>query len=147
MKKLSLLIAVVGFLIAATTIKPKKVTVQGHLVDTKCYGMGVNMDKPALNYQNNHMVPNPKNESEMMKIPSCATACANLGIPVGIVDGSKPGNKTYVLITPANQLANYMDKEARVEGMAAYDGNGIIPQKVEVKEDGKWIEVKIGTMM
>jgi len=146
MKKLSMLIVVAGFLIAATTTKPEKVKVEGHLVDTKCYGMGVNMGKAKVNYNNDHMVPNPKKKGEMMKMPNCATACANMGIPAGIVEGSKPGNKTYVLITPANQLANHMDKDARIEGTKAFDG-GIIPNKIEVKEDGKWKEVKIATMM
>ena len=147
MKKLSMLIVVAGFLIAATTTKPEMVKVKGHLVDTKCYGMGVNMGKAKVNYGNDHMVPNPKKKGEMMKMPNCATACANMGIPAGIVEGSKPGNKTYVLVTPANQLANHMDKEARVEGASAYDGSGIIPSKIEVKEDGKWKEVNIATMM
>ena len=119
------------------------VTIQGHLIDTKCYGMGVNMDKPAMNYRNTHMVP--KN-GEMVKMPNCATACANMGIPVGIVEGSKPGNKTYVLITPSQQLASHMDKEARIEGERAFNG-GIIPSKIEVKENGAWKTVEIATMM
>jgi hypothetical protein len=69
-----------------------------------------------------------------------------MGIPAGIVEGSEPGNKTYVLITPAGQLAEHMDKEARVQGELAFDG-GIIPNKVEVKEDGEWTAVNIATMM
>jgi hypothetical protein len=126
------------------TTSPKTVTVQGHLIDTKCYGMAANMGKPAMNYHNTHMVPGK--DGEMKKLPNCATACANMGIPAGIVEGSTPGNTTYVLITPSNQLADHMDKEARVEGELAYEG-GIIPQKIEVKEDGEWKEVEIATMM
>jgi hypothetical protein len=120
------------------------ITVQGHLIDTKCYGMGVNMDKPKMNYHNTHMVLGK--DGAMQEMPNCATACANMGIPAGIVEGSEPGNTTYVLITPSNQLADHMDKEARVTGERAYEG-GIIPNKIEVKEDGEWKEVKIATMM
>lgn len=129
---------------AIGSTSPKAITVQGHLIDTKCYGMGVNMDKPAMNYNNTHMVKNK--EGEMQEVPSCATACASGGIPAGIVEGSEPGNKTYVLITPAGQLADHMDKEARVQGQKAYDG-GIIPDKIEVREDGEWKEIEISTMM
>ena len=126
------------------TTTADKIEVQGHLVDTKCYGMGVNMDKPKMNYHNKHMVKGK--DGKMKEVPNCATACANMGIPVGIVEGSEPGNKTYVLVTPAGQLANHMDKEARVEGQTAFDG-GIIPSKIEVKEDGEWKEISIQTMM
>ena len=134
----ALSVAAIGF------TAPRAVEVQGHLIDTKCYGMAANMGKPAMNYHNTHMVPGK--DGEMQKMPNCATACANTGIPVGIVEGSEPGNKTYVLITPAGQLAEHMDKEARVQGELAFDG-GIIPSKVEVKENGEWKEVNIATMM
>ena len=122
---------------------PETITVQGHLIDTKCYGMGVNMDKPDMNYGNTHKVP--KN-GEMVKMPNCATACANMGIPVGVVEGSQPGNKTFVLITPSNQLADHMNKEARIQGEKAFDG-GIIPSSIEVNENGTWKKVEIATMM
>lgn len=141
---LSLFAFAVLSIAAIGSTSPKAITVQGHLIDTKCYGMGVNMDKPAMNYHNTHMVQNQ--QGEMQEIPNCATACANMGIPAGIVEGSEPGNKTYVLITPAGQLAEHMDKEARVQGQQAYDG-GIIPDKIEVREDGEWREVDIATMM
>lgn len=126
----------------ATTVD--EIEVQGHLIDTKCYGMAVNMGKPKMNYNNKHKVKGK--DGEMKDVPNCATVCANQGIPVGIVEGSEPGNKTYVLITPAGQLADHMDKEARVKGQTAYAG-GIIPQKIEVKEDGEWKEIELQTMM
>lgn len=125
-------------------VSPKVVTLQGHLIDTKCYGMGVNMEKPEMNYHNTHMVPGEN--GKMQELPNCATACANMGIPVGLVEGSTPGNKTYVIITPAGQLAQHMDKEARVSGELAFSG-GVIPSKIEVKENGEWTEVEIATMM
>ena len=125
-------------------VSPTIVTLQGHLIDTKCYGMGVNMEKPKMNYNNTHMVPGK--DGTMQEVPNCASACANMGIPVGLVEGSTPGNKTYVLITPSTQLAEHMDKEARVSGELAFSG-GVIPSKVEVKENGEWTEVEIATMM
>lgn len=147
--KISLVLAAFGVMGATTFAKaemdmPGMVKVQGQLVDTKCYGMGANMGKPAMNFGNDHMVPGKG--GKMMTAANCATACANMGIPVGLVEGGKPGNQTYVLITPAGQLANYMALEARVEGQKVFDG-GIIPSKIEVKKDGRWEEVQIATMM
>jgi len=148
MRYLTYLLSLVAFVaFSAAVMGPtslEEVEVQGHLIDTKCYGMAVNMGKPEVNYTNDHMVPGK--DGEMQKAPNCATACANMGIPAGIVEGSEPGNKTYVLITPAGQLAEHMDKEARVQGQLAYEG-GIIPNKIEVKENGEWKEVKVATMM
>lgn len=55
-------------------------------------------------------------------------------------------NTVDFVAVPSNQLADHMNKEARVEREVAYDG-GIIPNKIEVKEDGEWQEVEIATMM
>jgi len=145
MKRLLPLFAAALFIFAATMgdAPVKKITVTGHLVDTKCYGMGTAMGKPGMNYGNDHMI---KKGDKMMKVPNCATACASMGIPVGIVDGSKPGNKTYIIITSATALKDHMDQEARVTGEEAFPGS-IIAGKVEVKVDGKWKDVTPGAMM
>lgn len=127
-----------------TTDNPASVTVQGNLVDTLCYGDAVNMDMPEAGYNDDHMVPGP--DGEMMEIPNCATACANMGIPVGVNEGDAPGGQTYILVTPATQLSDYMDQEVRVEGTRVFEG-GIKPNTIEVKEDGEWKEVEIQLMM
>lgn len=83
----------------------------------------------------------------MGNMPNCATACAQMGIPVGILEGGKDDGKVYILVTPGAQVAEHAAKEARVTGDLAYPG-GIIPAKLEVKNDkGTWEEIKLSTMM
>ena len=116
----------------------KEVTVSGTLVDTKCYGM--NHDNVA----NEHTVPMA--DGKMGSMPNCATACANMGIPVGLLKDGKKDGDVFVLIVPSNALADRMAKEARVTGTLAYEG-GIIPGKIEVKGADGWEEVAVATMM
>jgi hypothetical protein len=136
---------IAGLFIFAGTIFPnapetsKKITVTGTLVDTKCYGM-----MPKANIGNDHKVPGP--DGKMMEVPSCATACSAMGIPAGIVEGGKAGNKTYVIIASTTQLKSHMAKEARVVGEPVF-GGGIIAEKIEVKENGKWVDVTPAAMM
>ena len=75
--------------------------------------------------------------------PTAPPPCANMGIPTGLL--TKDGD-VVILVTPTNQLAEHMAKDARVTGKKVFTG-GMIPEKVEVKENGKWKEVPIGTMM
>lgn len=117
---------------------PDDVTITGKLIDTKCYGMN------SGNVNNDHMAPGK--DGKMMTVPNCATACAGLGIPVGILEGGKADGKVFVLVTPAGALAKHQAKEARVSGMPVYGGS-ILPTKIEVKEDGKWVDVTPAGMM
>jgi hypothetical protein len=113
-------------------MKMKPTTVSGTLIDTKCYGM-----MPS-NIANDHMTPKGK-------MPKCATACASMGIPVGVLtdDGD-----VIVLVAPAASFADHMAHTIKVTGMKVFDGSSIIVDKAEVKgKDGKWTEVKIATMM
>ena len=128
----------VAFVAGFSMQGPKEVTVTGTLIDTKCYGM--NHD----NVENAHFA---MKDGEKMKMPNCATACANIGIPAGLLKDGKKDGEVFVLITPANAVADHMAKEARVTGELAYPG-GIIPSKIEVKNDkGKWENVSVATMM
>ncbi|RMG35359.1 MAG: hypothetical protein D6732_09420 [Methanobacteriota archaeon] len=68
-----------------------------------------------------------------------------MGIPAAIVEGGKPGGKTTIIIAPANMFAQYMAQDARITGVKT--DAGIIAKKVEVKENGKWKEVPIPSMM
>lgn len=134
---ISLLILLAGTLLLSAgqqqkMKKMKPVTVSGILVDTKCYGMMHD------NMYNDHMTPKGK-------MPKCAAACAAMGIPVGLLVDGKKGEEVIFLVTPASQLANYMAKTARITGQKAL--GGIIPTAIEVKENGKWKKVEIGTMM
>ncbi len=110
----------------------KSVTLSGTLIDTKCYGM--NND----NMGTDHMTPKGK-------MSNCAAACAKMGIPVGLLIDGKKGGEVIFLVTPSMQLASHMAKKARVTGHKAI--GGLIPEKIEVMENGKWKEVKFGTMM
>jgi hypothetical protein len=113
---------------------PEPQSVQGVIVDMKCFSMD------SANTTDDHMTPKGK-------MPACATACAKMGIPVGILVEGKDESKLLVIITPASALADHMAKEAKITGMPALDGHGIIPDKVQVKDGDKWKEVKIATMM
>ncbi len=145
MRKLIPLLMIVAMVVAGAANAPEKantpdkVTVIGKIIDTKCYGMN------HANVDNEHVVP--MKDGKMGKMPNCATACAQMGIPVGILEGGKDDGQVYILVTPASQVAEHASKDARVTGDLAYPG-GIIPTKLEVKNDkGKWEEVKLATMM
>jgi hypothetical protein len=111
------------------------VTIEGTFIDTKCYGMN------EANSGNTHAVT--ASDGQTVDMPNCATACANMGIPTGLLQAD---GKVIILVTPTNQLAEHMAKEARVTGAMVFEG-GIIPEKVEVREGDTWKEVHISTMM
>jgi hypothetical protein len=104
-------------------------TYTGILIDTKCYGMNEE---------------NLTNEHGSMK--KCATMCAKMGIPVGLLLNGKKGGKVYVLTSPAPALADYMGKWVRVSGKKVFKG-GLIPEKIEVKKGDVYEEIEINTMM
>lgn len=141
MRRIAPLMLAMIFVFAGTIFPaaPKNITVTGTLVDTKCYGM-----MAEANFGNTHKLPGAN--GAMMDVPNCATACAGMGIPTGIVEGGVVGNKTYVIIASATALKDHMAKEARVTGELAFEG-GIIASKIEVKEDGVWVDVTPGAMM
>ena len=126
------------FFIALTAFKattPSAGTYEGTLVDTKCYSL-----MPKMNAGNDHQIMGA--DGKLMEVRGCATACANMGIPVGLLD--KKGN-LHVLAAPAGQIAPYMAKEAKVTGK---ETNGVVViDKLEVKEGDSWKEVKLVYMM
>lgn len=140
MKKLTALLVGIGFF-AVAAIPTNSVdnatmaTYTGTLVDTKCYSM-----MPKANAGDEHVV---MQKGKKMKMPKCATACANMGIPVALLDKN---GKQHVLAAPAAQLADHMAKEAKVEGKIM--SGVLVAQKIHVKNnDGEWEEVQIKTMM
>ena len=141
MKKVLPLFLATLFVFAGTMFPTSadKITVTGTLIDTKCYGM-----MPKANIGNTHKLPGK--DGKMMDVPNCATACSGMGIPTGIVEGGKAGNKSYVLIVSTTALKDHLAKEARVTGEEVF-GGGIMVGKVEVKENGKWVDVTPGAMM
>ena len=92
----------------------------GQLVDTRCMAMD------ASNTGQDH-------KGGAMK--GCATACAQMGIPVALyIDG-----KMHTIAAPAPLLAPYMAKEATIEGEMT-PGGVIMPMKVMV--EGKEVDIK-----
>lgn len=107
-------------------------TIEGVLVDTKCYSTG-------------GFVENTHKDADGNDIPNCATACASMGIPVAVLDADK---NVHVIAGPASGYAGWMSKEVRMHGMFGKYARVFIPDKIEVKEDGKWVKKDVpGTMM
>ena len=92
--------------------------VEGELVDMKCY---IAMGMPGGGKHN-----------------KCAMDCAKKGIPAGVVD-SRTG-LVFTVLAPTPGLAQYMGKTVRLTGSLGDKSTAIIPDKLEVKEDGKWKE-------
>lgn len=103
----------------------KTVTLEGTLVDSKCYL------KDNANIGNEHG-----------GMPECGTMCLKGGTPGGLVTANK---KYHPIIVSSHVLAPYVGQNIRVVG--TLNGTAILPDKVEVKKEGKWEEVKLGTMM
>lgn len=109
--------------------KAKGKTFTGILIDTKCYGMSED------NITNDHMA-----------MKQCATMCAKMGIPVGLLIDGKKGGKVIVVTIPAPALAEHMGKWARITGEIKFK-HGLVPEKIEVKNGDIYEEVDIKTMM
>jgi hypothetical protein len=129
---LSLSLSLFLFLQAGDKDKGGAKTIEGTLVDTKCYAMGAFVTNDHVDMKGN-------------KLPNCATACAAMGIPVAVLDKDK---KVHVLASPANGYAQWMAKEVRIKGMYGKHAKVFIPSHIEVKEKGKWVKKDLpGAMM
>lgn len=121
---LALVLALGVGLAMAGEKESKAKTVEGTLVDSKCYlGGGAT--------GNDHM-----------GMKGCGTACAKSGIPVGVLTAE---GKYFTLALPAPQLADYIGQTARATGVVKQ--GSIVPDKVEVKKGEKWEEVKLSAVM
>lgn len=118
------LVAAVAF--AGEKGEGKAKTVEGTLVDTKCYFAGAGSG----------------NDHGPMK--GCGTACAKGGSPVGVLTAA---GKHYALVVPAPAVAEIVGKTVKVTGEVR-DGS-LIPEKgeLQVKEGNAWKTVKTGATM
>lgn len=93
-------------------------TIEGELVDLWCYSKGgASGDGHA----------------------ACGEKCARSGIPTAVlVDG-----KAMTLVTNPEPLASSVGRTVRVTGKVNAETNVMLPDKVEVKKDDKWEEVKL----
>lgn len=107
-----------------TAAKPETIT--GTLVDLKCYAAGGYLT----------------NDHGDMK--ACGAMCATGGLPVGLVEANK---KVHFLAVPAPAFASYVGQEIRFTGMHGKHADVFIPEKMEVKKEGKWIEEKLPKTM
>lgn len=112
----------------------------GLLVDARCYAL------TRDNYTNDHSFP-PNKEKEAK---GCATMCAKSGVPVALLLGDlppRPHSKAIILLHPAPNLSDYMEKQVRVSGYYMNDMNAIFTTCVEIKKDGEWEDICFATPM
>ncbi len=126
MRNKALLALAVLLLVGAWAYAQKEATVEGTLVDAKCYLAG--------GFKGN----------EHMGMANCGTMCAKGGHPVALVDAK---NNYYTLLVAAPKVADLVGKEVRVKGKANDKTRTVAVDKLEVKKNGTWEEVKLGTAM
>jgi len=103
----------------------KAATLEGTLVDSKCY-----------------LKDNSLTGNDHGPVKGCGTICLKAGSPGALLTKDK---KFHAILAPSPVLAPYVGQEIRVHG--ALHNGAIAAEKVEVKKDGKWEEVKLGAMM
>lgn len=129
--------AQVGSGMKPATRTPKTTTVEGILVDSKCYEKSIALHMPHPNVGVDHMTPNGE-------VKGCAIKCARMGIPVAVLEDN---GTLLILAAPSRAFAADMARRVRVTGMTPFAGS-IVPAKVEVQAaDGTWKEIKFSTMM
>jgi len=121
--RLSLLV-LLAFTAAAISAGAADATVEGTLVDSKCYLGGGEVG----------------NDHGAMK--ECGTMCLKGGTPAAVLTKDK---KFHAIIAPAGVLAPYVGQQVRVIG--SITNGSILAKSVAVNKAGKWEEVKLGAMM
>lgn len=119
------LLAVVAAIAVGVSAAEKAVTLEGTLVDSKCY-----------------LKDNSLTGNDHGPVKGCGTMCLKGGTPGALLTKDK---KFHPILAPSLVLAPYVGQEVRVHG--TLHGTAISADKVEVNKDGKWEEVKLGMMM
>ena len=123
MKRLATMV-MSGLLLTAGATYAAPVTVQGTLVGSKCY--------LQHGYTTNFMGG----------VKDCGTMCLRSGIPGAVLTKDKT---LHVIIAPSTALADYVGLPVRVTGEER--GTSILPSKVQVEQNGKWMDLKLGATM
>lgn len=118
------LLVLLAFTVAAISARAADATVEGTLVDSKCYLGGGETG----------------NDHGAMK--ECGTMCLKGGTPAAVLSKDK---KFYAIIAPAGALAPYVGQQVRVVG--SITNGSILAKSVAVNKGGKWEEIKLGAMM
>jgi hypothetical protein len=119
------MLAVVVAIAVGVSAAEKAVTLEGTLVDSKCY-----------------LKDNSLTGNDHGPVKGCGTLCLKGGSPGALLTKDK---KFHPILAPSLVLAPYVGQEVRVHGTLY--GTAISADKVEVNKDGKWEEVKLGMMM
>ena len=127
MKKTVLLLALVlmASLAAAGYAAEKSVTLEGTLVDSKCY-----------------LMDNKFAGNDHGTVKQCGTLCLKGGTPGALLTKDK---KFYPILAPSLVLAPYVGQTIRVTGTIV--SGAISADKVEVNKNGKWQVLDLGPMM
>lgn len=130
-----------GFVRQQTDRTSEITDMEGVLIDARCYAL------TRDNYTNSHSFP--PNRDKVAK--GCASACAKSGVPVALLIGPLPPgpeSKAFILLHPSPNLAEHMEKTARISGYFMRDMNAIFTTCVKVKEkSGEWTDVMFTTPM
>ena len=120
-------IAVMGalLLVAASVTAQQATTVEGTLVDAKCY-----------------LGDNTLSGNDHGAMKACGTMCLKGGSTAGVVTKDK---RFHALVAPAGPLADYVGQTVRING--TLHNGAIMAKKVEVSKGGSWQEIKLGPMM
>ncbi len=103
----------------------KEVTLEGTLVDSKCY-----------------LKDNSLTGNDHGPVKGCGTMCLKGGTPGALLTKDK---KFHAILAPSIALADYVGQTVRVRG--TIHNGAILASKVEANKNGKWEEVKLGVMM
>ncbi len=118
-------LAMVVALAVGVSAAEKAVTLEGTLVDSKCY-----------------LKDNSLTSNDHGPVKGCGTMCLKGGTPGALLTKDK---KFHAILAPSIALADYVGQTIRVHG--TLHNGAIAAEKVEVNKDGRWEEVKLGVMM
>ncbi len=125
-KSVFLILAVLALALAAGVYAAEKaVTLEGTLVDSKCY-----------------LMDNSLTGNDHGQVKQCGTLCLKGGTPAALLTKDK---KFHAILAPSLVLAPHVGQTVRVSG--TLHNGAVAAQKVEVNQNGKWEEVKLGAMM
>ncbi len=122
------LLALLAFVVAIAvglSAAEKAVTLEGTLVDSKCY-----------------LKDNSLTGNDHGPVKECGAVCLKAGTPGALLTKDK---KFHAILAPAPALAPYVGQTIRVSG--TIHNGAVAAEKVEVSKNGKWEEVKLGVMM
>jgi len=119
------LLAIFLALSTALMADDKAVTLQGTLVDSKCY-----------------MMDNKLTGNDHGDVKKCGTLCLKGGSPGALLTRD---NHFYALLAPSIALAPYVGQQIRVTGRVV--SGSIDVDKAEISQNGQWQPIKLGNMM